>query len=40
MPEDFGWNRTILSLAFCATFMISGLLRPPAGYLADRYRPK
>lgn len=40
MTEDFGWSRTTLSLAFGTTFMISGLLRPLAGYLADRYSPK
>ncbi len=40
MTEDFGWSRATLSLAFGVTFMISGLLRPLAGYLADRYSPK
>ena len=40
MTEDFGWSRSTLSLAFGATFMISGLLRPLAGYLADRYSAK
>ncbi|PKB80942.1 MAG: hypothetical protein BZY88_07505 [SAR202 cluster bacterium Io17-Chloro-G9] len=40
MTEDFGWSRGTLSLAFGTTFMISGLLRPVAGYLADRYSPK
>ncbi len=40
MTEAFGWSRTELSLAFGVTFMISGLLRPLAGYLADRYSPK
>ena len=40
MTEDFGWNRTELSLAFGIAFMLSGLLRPFAGYLADRYNPK
>ena len=40
MTEDFGWTRATLSLAFGITFMISGLLRPAAGYLADRYSPK
>ena len=40
MTEDFGWSRATLSLAFGTTFMISGLLRPAAGYLADRYSPK
>ena len=40
MTEDFGWSRSTLSLAFGTTFMISGLLRPLAGYLADRYSPK
>ena len=40
MTEEFGWSRTELSLAFGVTFMISGLLRPVAGYLADRYSPK
>ena len=40
MTEDFGWSRADLSLAFAITFMLSGLLRPLAGYLADRYSPK
>ena len=40
MTEDFGWSRASLSLAFGVTFMISGLLRPLAGYLADIYSPK
>ena len=40
MTEEFGWSRATLSLAFGVTFMISGLLRPVAGYLADRYNPK
>ena len=40
MTEDFGWSRATLSLAFGTTFMLSGLLRPVAGYLADRYNPR
>jgi sugar phosphate permease len=40
MTEEFGWSRATLSLAFGVTFMISGLLRPVAGYIADRYSPK
>ncbi len=40
MTEEFGWSRGSLSLAFALTFMISGLLRPVAGYLADRYSAK
>ena len=40
MTEEFGWSRTTISLAFGITYMISGLLRPLAGYLADRYSPK
>ena len=40
MTEDFGWSRGTLSLAFGSTFMLSGLLRPLAGYIADRYSPK
>ena len=40
MTEEFGWSRATLSLAFGVTFMLSGLLRPVAGYLADRYSPK
>jgi sugar phosphate permease len=40
MTEEFGWSRASLSLAFGITYMISGLLRPLAGYLADRYSPK
>ena len=40
MTDDFGWSRASLSLAFGVTFMISGLLRPLAGYLADVYSPK
>jgi sugar phosphate permease len=40
MTEEFEWSRATLSLAFAVTYMISGLLRPLAGYLADRYSPK
>ena len=40
MTEEFGWSRASMSLAFAVTFMLSGLLRPVAGYLADRYSPK
>ena len=40
MTQDFGWSRATLSLAFGITFMLSGLARPLAGYLADRYSPK
>ncbi len=40
MTEEFGWSRASLSLAFGITFMLSGLLRPVAGYMADRYSPK
>ena len=40
MTEEFGWSRATLSLAFGITFMLSGLLRPAAGYLSDRYSPK
>ncbi len=40
MEEHFGWSRGTLSLAFGVTFMISGLLRPVAGYIADHYSAK
>ena len=40
MTEEFGWSRGTLSLAFGITFMLSGLMRPLAGYLADRYNAK
>ena len=40
MTQDFGWSRSTLSTAFGVTYLISGLLRPLAGYLADRYSPK
>ena len=40
LTDEFGWSRASLSLAFGTTFMLSGLLRPAAGYLADRYDPK
>ena len=40
MTEEFGWSRATLSLAFGITFMLSGLLRPLAGYLANRYSAK
>ena len=40
MTEEFGWSRATLSLAFGVAFMLSGLMRPLAGYLADRYSPK
>ncbi len=40
MTEEFEWSRATLSLAFGTTFMLSGLLRPLAGFMADRYNPK
>ena len=40
MTEEFGWSRGTLSLAFGVTFMLSGLLRPVAGYVADYYNAK
>ena len=40
MTDEFEWTRATLSLAFGTTFMLSGLLRPVAGFLADRYSPK
>ena len=40
MTEEFGWSRATLSLAFGTTFVLSGLLWPVAGYLADRFSPK
>lgn len=40
MTEEFGWSRGTLSAAFGVTYVISGLMRPLAGYLADRYSPK
>ena len=40
MTDEFQWSRATLSLAFGVTYLISGLLRPLAGYLADRYSPK
>ena len=40
MKDEFGWSTASLALAFAITFMLSGLLRPVAGYLADRYSPK
>ena len=40
MTEHFGWSRGTLSAAFGVTYVISGLMRPLAGYLADRYSPK
>ena len=41
MLEDFpDWNRGILATAFGTTFMLTGLLRPLAGFLTDRYSPK
>ena len=40
MTEEFGWSRATLSLAFGTTFMLSGMLWPVAGYLADRFSPK
>ena len=40
MTEDFLWSRGTLSAAFGVTYLISGLMRPLAGYLADRYSPK
>ena len=40
MTEEFDWSRGTLSLAFAITYVLSGLLRPVAGYLADRYSAK
>jgi len=40
MTDEFDWSRGTLSAAFGVTYLISGLLRPLAGYLADRYSPK
>ncbi len=40
MTEEFEWSRGTLSAAFGVTYLISGLMRPLAGYLADRYSPK
>ena len=40
MTEDFGWDRATLGGALGVTMMLSGLLRPVAGFLADRYSPK
>ncbi len=40
MTQEFEWSRASLSLAFGIAFMLSGLFRPLAGYLADRYSPK
>ncbi len=40
MTDEFEWSRGTLSAAFGVTYVISGLLRPFAGYLADRYSPK
>jgi len=40
MTDEFDWSRGTLSAAFGVTYVISGLLRPLAGYLADRYSPK
>ena len=40
MTEEFDWSRGTLSLAFGITFMLTGLLRPAAGYLADKYSPR
>jgi len=41
MLEDFPkWHRGMLATAFGTTFMLTGILRPLAGYLTDRYSPK
>ena len=40
MLEEFGWTRASLATAFGVTFLLAGLLRPLAGYLADHYSPK
>ena len=40
MSEEFDWSRAVLATAFGTTFMLSGLLRPVGGYVADRYSPK
>ena len=40
MLEEYGWSRVTLGSALGISFMLAGLLRPVAGYLADRYSPK
>lgn len=40
LQEEFGWERAALAGAASVTLLLSGLLRPLAGYLADRYGAK
>lgn len=40
LQEEFGWERAALAGAASLNLLLSGLLRPLAGYLADRYGPK
>ena len=40
MTEEFEWSRGTFSLALAISYVMSGLLRPVAGYLADRYSAK
>jgi MFS family permease len=40
LQEEFGWERAALAGAASVNLLLSGLLRPLAGYLADRYGPK
>lgn len=40
LQHEFGWDRAGLAAAASINLLLSGLLRPVAGYLADRYGPK
>ncbi|MBI2320790.1 MAG: MFS transporter [Chloroflexi bacterium] len=40
LQQEFGWDRAALAGAASINLLLSGLLRPAAGYLADRYGPK
>ena len=40
MTEDFGWSKTVFSLAFSLQQLESGILGPVQGRLLDRFGPR
>ncbi len=40
MTDEFGWTHGSFSVALSISYVLSGLLRPVAGYFADRYSAK
>jgi MFS family permease len=37
MSDDFGWDRTTMSVAVALGVLVNGLTQPPLGYLFDRF---